>query len=71
MLVVIIAAAVILLCVVFFIFHLEKQGQRNEQNDQMERRLNDIHAANNARDKLSHDLADAKRVRERFTRELL
>jgi hypothetical protein len=47
---------------------LERQGRRAEQNDQMRRVLDDIHAAKMARDSLRDDADAAKRVRDRFTR---
>lgn len=64
-------AAVIVVSLLVLVFRLEAQGRRAAQNDQMKRVLDDIQAANMARDRLRGDPADAKRLRDRFTRKLL
>jgi hypothetical protein len=60
--------ALLLLALAALIFKLQNQGRREEQNDQMKQVLDDIYAANAARDRIDRDAADARRVRERFTR---
>lgn len=44
------------------------EGRRGAAAEQMEKELEDIHAANAARDRLERDADFAKRVRDRFTR---
>lgn len=66
-----IVAAVIVISLLLLVLKLEAQGRRAAQNDQMKRVLDDVHAANMARDSLRRDPAAAKRVRDRFTRGLL
>jgi hypothetical protein len=67
----IIAAAALVWGVAVLIYVLKNQGRAAERNDQMKQRLEDIHAATMARDRLDRDADDAKRVRGRFTRKLL
>jgi hypothetical protein len=62
------AAVLFILALTALISRLESQGRKEEQNRQMQQVLDDIYAANRARDRIDRDAADAKRVRERFTR---
>lgn len=58
----------VVVALIALVYKLEAQGRKAERNEQMQQVLDDIHAAAMARDRLNSDPADAKRVRERFTR---
>jgi hypothetical protein len=60
--------ALIVLCLVALVLKLEATGRKSEENEQMKQVLNDIHAATLARDRIDHDPAVARRMRDRFTR---
>lgn len=66
-----IAGSALVWSFVILVYVLKNQGRTAEQNDSMKQTLEDIHAANMARDRLEHDAGFAKRLRERFTRRFL
>jgi hypothetical protein len=64
----VIGGVTLLLAILALFYTFEKQGRNNEQNDEMQQVLDDIHTANMARDALESDPDFARRVRDRFTR---
>lgn len=60
--------AALLLCLAGLCYSLFRQGGSAVENKLLQKAMDDVEKANNARDALEHDPAAAQRVRDRFTR---